>query len=760
MFGVAYAFVFFLHNEEVAQGNLTSDMVTIEVSDEGSISLEDTSPKTDEEGLNGVSKTITITNTSKIDTLYTISLTPSDTNTIDTTSIRYGLYINGVLKKTDYVGESNIVYESLLLQGETINVEIYLWVDTYYEGTGTSFSGTFNVDADEAVMTITDYISKLVGKDKGVYAINNSDAVSTDVTDIKEYRYSGNNAHNYIWFNCQNGTTGGSSNCELWRIVGNFNVKANEYANSYPRLKIVKEESLDNQVFGTNNTYSGSTIATYLNGDYYNGLTTSAKKMIIDSGWNVGSSVLTNTPSASLTSEQLTKVYTKVGLLTASDIGYSTNTDNYTKTLNDTDLYTNSWLKGSSYYTLTPITDSTTTVIGNNSTALASVDVTTETGIKPSVYLIPNVYIKAGNGTLNKPYELNYIDEEEYYSDIPVVGYITYDANGGDVTAPKKQAIYADGNTVISGGFDDASFAGWATSADGEVVYQKGDTVTVKNSITLYAVWEETGTEYLVDKVTSTISLTEADSDGTRFVTGNTSASATETSNNLSGFKPNNLLNTTNNSLNNVSEIENSVDVNNYVSYSGMLWRVVSINSDNTIKLVTNEVVSSMCWTEDFEIEYVDSEIRNWLINTFLPTLDNYDKFLVDHDWDYTSYSSFPTTKLTPSNTVTEKVGLLNIYEYMMTGGVGRASASSNTTFLKNNFWTMSPSGTSGFWVLTSDTVGEYARVYPPMEEDGVSPSIVLSSSVLIGDVDGDGNAGNGTASEPYEIYVAENGNT
>jgi len=691
LFGVSYAVVNFLYNEEGTSGSIVSSLVKITVDEDTSFSLTNASPVTDEVGLQGYSKTLTLTNTSTIDSLVNVTLNPEASNTIPATSIKYGLYINGTLKKTSSLSDTSI-YDGLILQGETIKIEVYLWVDSTYTGSGTTFNGTFSVTSTEAVYTMADYVTKLVDKDKGVYKVGN------------DYRYSGLDADNYIWFNCKNGTTGGSNNCELWQIVGSLETKANSYANTYRRVKIVKVDNLENRTFGSNNTFASSTLHTYLNGDYYTSLTTQAQNMIIGSEWNVGSSSLTSTPAASLTSEQASKLYTKVGLLTASDIGYSTSTDNQTKALNNATLYTNSWLKGSSYYTLTPVSGNTTNVIGNNSTSIASLAVTTTTGIKPVVSLIPNVYIKGGNGTSKMPYELAIVEEEEHYSDVKVVGYITYDVNGQTVSSPKMQPIFADGSTVINRSLPDvgdAKFKGWATSQDGEVVYQIGDKVTETSDVTLYAVWQPI--EFFVDTITSKLTLTDAstDIDGTRYVTGNK-------------------------------------DTPNYVWYSGKLWRIVSINSDDTIKLVTQGNMTSIAWnTTDTNTVYENSQIHNWLKNEFLPTIEP--SVLAESTWDYTTYASETSTKAEPVNYVEgEKVGLLTIYDFYKVG-------TGPSSFLSNGYywWTMSPR-TDGSRVWGFDDIGT-AVSNGPTNSDGVRPSVNLKSDIQI-------VGGSGTKSNPYII--------
>ncbi|MBR4118152.1 MAG: InlB B-repeat-containing protein [Methanocorpusculum sp.] len=69
---------------------------------------------------------------------------------------------------------------------------------------------------------------------------------------------------------------------------------------------------------------------------------------------------------------------------------------------------------------------------------------------------------------------------------------VTFNANGGagemfqqTFTSGKEKALNL--NFFTREGY---TFAGWATSADGDVVYTDGETIKVSKSMTLYAVWE------------------------------------------------------------------------------------------------------------------------------------------------------------------------------------------------------------------------------------------------------------------------------
>lgn len=69
---------------------------------------------------------------------------------------------------------------------------------------------------------------------------------------------------------------------------------------------------------------------------------------------------------------------------------------------------------------------------------------------------------------------------------------ITYNANGGS-GAPGKQTKWYGTNIKLSTSKPTRSgrtFSGWATSANGVVVYQPGDTYSANASVTLYAVWD------------------------------------------------------------------------------------------------------------------------------------------------------------------------------------------------------------------------------------------------------------------------------
>lgn len=127
----------------------------------------------------------------------------------------------------------------------------------------------------------------------------------------------------------------------------------------------------------------------------------------------------------------------------------------------------------------------------------------------------------------------------------------------------------------------------------------------------------------------------------------------------------------------------------NYVWYSGKLWRVVlKNNATGAVKMVTDNAITVIDYGEDstFENSYVDQ----WLNQEFLPTLHDYEDYLVvDSIWDSTAVSMDTPSRPQATTTTTRAVGLLNAYEYYTTYNKSDGLATSETGYLyeKNAAW-------------------------------------------------------------------------
>ncbi len=189
---------------------------------------------------------------------------------------------------------------------------------------------------------------------------------------------------------------------------------------------------------------------------------------------------------------------------------------------------------------------------------------------------------------------------------------------------------------------------------------------------------------------------------------------------------------------------------NNYIWYSGKLWRAVSVNNETkTTKLVTQWNISGITYNPSNQINFEGSYMEDWLNDTtvdgFLGNLRDYENFIVtDAKWDATLDATSLGSITRPSDSgtiVTDAVGLLNMYEYQ--------SSYHGTTYsngyLNNGlyWWTLTPYNSSNVRCVSSD--GSANDNPPSNYSDGVRPSINLKSSVRI--VDGDG-----TIDNPYRL--------
>ena len=188
-------------------------------------------------------------------------------------------------------------------------------------------------------------------------------------------------------------------------------------------------------------------------------------------------------------------------------------------------------------------------------------------------------------------------------------------------------------------------------------------------------------------------------------------------------------------------------DPNNYIWYSGKLWRAVSVNNEaKTTKLVTQWNISAVPYSSvnaTFEGSYMEEWLNDTTVDGFLGNLRDYKNFIViDAVWDATmdNRELGSITRPNGTTTVSKAVGLLNIYEYQ--------SSYHGTTYengyLNNRLssWTITPySPTRVFYVYHNGNVdtNEYWNAA------GVRPSINLKTNVKI--VDGDGTIGN-----PYRL--------
>ena len=184
-------------------------------------------------------------------------------------------------------------------------------------------------------------------------------------------------------------------------------------------------------------------------------------------------------------------------------------------------------------------------------------------------------------------------------------------------------------------------------------------------------------------------------------------------------------------------------DPNNYIWYSGKLWRAVSVNKSGTTKLVTQWNISAITYSSRstaFAGSYMEDWLNDTTVDGFLGNLRDYENFIVtDAKWNATRTTS--SSKPAETTMVEDAVGLLNYYEYVTSY---RGTTYSNG-YLNNGlgWWTLTPYSSFNVRYVVSSGSGGYDS--PSSTSTGVRPSINLKSSVRI--VDGDG-----TIDNPYRL--------
>ena len=184
---------------------------------------------------------------------------------------------------------------------------------------------------------------------------------------------------------------------------------------------------------------------------------------------------------------------------------------------------------------------------------------------------------------------------------------------------------------------------------------------------------------------------------------------------------------------------------NNYIWYSGKLWRAVSIDSsDNSVKLVTQWNISIIPFNQYNNSNFKGSYMEQWLNDTsvdgFLGNLREPEKFIKMDSVLNTTMTTGIATKPEKTNLVTSTVGLLSAYEYAMS----YKNTTSENGYLNNALYSYTISPTDSAHLYIFNYLG-YLSIYDTGYPFGVRPSINLKSNIKVVD-------GNGTETNPYRL--------
>ena len=199
----------------------------------------------------------------------------------------------------------------------------------------------------------------------------------------------------------------------------------------------------------------------------------------------------------------------------------------------------------------------------------------------------------------------------------------------------------------------------------------------------------------------------------------------------------------------------------NYVWYSGKLWRITAIYPDGTMKMITDDPITTISYGSDVnfydiskkdDASYTGSYMYQWLNEDFLDTLYNYQNIIVeDSTWNITNSNAsstsaistkLPETTLINNSTIGKNtpVGLLNSYEYYLS--YKNTTDSRGYLNIGYYWWLLNPYSSSRVWVVISDGRG---NGNDPSISFGARPSINLKSNIQLA-------GGDGTKDNPYKI--------
>ena len=207
-----------------------------------------------------------------------------------------------------------------------------------------------------------------------------------------------------------------------------------------------------------------------------------------------------------------------------------------------------------------------------------------------------------------------------------------------------------------------------------------------------------------------------------------------------------------------------SVD-NNYVSFAGLIWRIVRINGDGSVRLILDSVTDTLAnyhtENEGYE-DFSKSDIFNSLNDFYESNLKSYEasiantRFCSEYgktDDTYNAYTRIVTNEIPTLNCLgdryTSRIGLLTADEVVYAGGL---YGEENTDYylyneeIENLWWTMSLAKLSDedFYPFLVNESGELVDNVSGSLYRSLRPVISLNRTVTV--------TGTGTFDDPYVV--------
>lgn len=186
------------------------------------------------------------------------------------------------------------------------------------------------------------------------------------------------------------------------------------------------------------------------------------------------------------------------------------------------------------------------------------------------------------------------------------------------------------------------------------------------------------------------------------------------------------------------SLIYNDTNPNNYIKFSNMMFRIVGLNSDGTVRIVSEESAGAVNyddledWLNDYYYDHIDEDFKDYMVRgKFCSSKIAKDKF--------------STTKDKCDDTNKNYVGVLSVSEYNKLGFMNPG----------NITWTSDYTNDKEAITVSNDFIGQVENYmsFNKKYNFSVKPAINLKEGIKI-------KKGSGTPEEPYEFLIKKKGRT
>ncbi len=274
---------------------------------------------------------------------------------------------------------------------------------------GKNFSAKLMIQKEEYKQTLAEYVKSQYTGTQGENSLYYHNSSLTNGAGDNSYRYAGasDSVNNYI---CLDSDATTCPDANLFRIIGVFG----------DQTKVIRAKSIGDQKWNSSNsnTWSTSSLNTYLNGEYLTSLGT-LKNKIATTTWKVGGNTWDNIIGVVLatayqnevgSSASSTTVDKKIGLMYVSDYGFAVDQSGWTTKLGDYNSNrSKNWLYlGSDEWTISRDSDYSNYAFDVASIgSVSNSNVINSEAVRPVFNLESSVKYVSGSGSMSDPIRIN-----------------------------------------------------------------------------------------------------------------------------------------------------------------------------------------------------------------------------------------------------------------------------------------------------------------------------------------------------------------